>query len=70
MHGTGTPLGDPIEMRALTGGLAQKSGDPCAIALLSSKSCYGHTEGTAGLTGQFSSSLHINLATLKLLLRK
>lgn len=46
VHGTGTVLGDPIE----TGALAQALHE-AAPALLSVKSCFGHTEGAAGLTG-------------------
>ncbi len=43
----GTPLGDPIEVGALrqalgTGFVA------VPLALISSKACYGHTEGAAG----------------------
>lgn len=44
-HGTGTALGDPLEITALTGAL------PAAPVLLSTKSCWGHTEGAAGLVG-------------------
>ena len=51
LHGTGTPLGDPIEMGALGQALASSSGSGAAIAIGSVKSCYGHTEGAAGLTG-------------------
>ena len=51
LHGTGTPLGDPIEMGALGQALAGSSGSRAAIAIGSVKSCYGHTEGAAGLTG-------------------
>ena len=54
LHGTGTPLGDPIEVGALAAALASGKlggGDARVVALGSSKSCYGHTEGTAGLTG-------------------
>ena len=52
VHGTGTPLGDPIEV----GALAQVfQGHLSSVAtvrtLVSNKSCYGHTEGAAGLTG-------------------
>ena len=51
LHGTGTPLGDPIEMGALGQALAGSRGSRAAIATGSVKSCYGHTEGAAGLTG-------------------
>ncbi|MEO2191081.1 MAG: beta-ketoacyl synthase N-terminal-like domain-containing protein [bacterium] len=46
-HGTGTPLGDPIEVNALQ--KAYSAAD--SIALLSSKSSIGHSEGAAGLAG-------------------
>ena len=63
VHGTGTPLGDPIEVGALGQALGddgrkqQPGGRSTAeekghrVALASVKSCYGHTEGAAGLTG-------------------
>jgi Beta-ketoacyl synthase, C-terminal domain len=54
IHGTGTPLGDPIEAnalgRALAGGLQQD------VTVGSVKSCFGHTEGAAGLSGGRSDS--------------
>ena len=63
-HGTGTPLGDPIEVGALghalsregpdkglAGSAGQPGDDSIPLRLLSVKSCYGHTEGAAGLTG-------------------
>ena len=56
VHGTGTPLGDPIEVGALGQGL-KFQGDPAGnhqgrpLELVSNKSCFGHTEGAAGLTG-------------------
>ena len=55
VHGTGTPLGDPIEVGALGQGLAQPAlaGRQPALTLLSNKSCYGHTEGTAGMHCHF-----------------
>ena len=52
MHGTGTPLGDPIEVGAVTGVVGrQHSGDVAQLALLSNKACFGHSEGAAGLAG-------------------
>lgn len=54
VHGTGTPLGDPIEVGALAQVMSRKSNDglpaasASAAALLSNKSCFGHTEGAAG----------------------
>ena len=52
VHGTGTPLGDPIEVNALGAAFACGRGTSRShIAIGAVKSCYGHTEGTAGLTG-------------------
>ena len=52
VHGTGTPLGDPIELGALGQALAASPGPtPQLLTLGAVKSCYGHTEGAAGLTG-------------------
>lgn len=56
VHGTGTTLGDPIEMGALGQALAQTDTDQSAhVTIGSIKSCYGHTEGAAGLTGSLLS---------------
>ena len=52
VHGTGTPLGDPIEVGALGQAIRSSAAtNPVAVMLGSVKSCYGHTEGAAGLTG-------------------
>lgn len=49
VHGTGTQLGDPIEVGAIGQAVAQgRAGWLHKVALLSNKSCYGHTEGAAG----------------------
>ncbi|PRQ04170.1 Phthiocerol synthesis polyketide synthase type I PpsC [Enhygromyxa salina] len=69
-HGTGTPLGDPIEVRALTevfGGRAER------LWLGSHKTNLGHLEAAAGITGVLKVVLalrhgvvppHLNLDTL------
>ncbi|MFJ8148772.1 SDR family NAD(P)-dependent oxidoreductase [Streptomyces sp. NPDC096048] len=49
-HGTGTRLGDPIEVEAVKGALRAHGGEP-HIVLGSAKSHLGHTEGAAGLVG-------------------
>lgn len=51
-HGTGTELGDPIEVNALQKGLNFRKGEHTqSMSLSASKSTVGHTEGAAGLTG-------------------
>lgn len=47
VHGTGTPLGDPIEVGALGQGFGSASRAP--LTVLSNKSNFGHTEGAAGV---------------------
>lgn len=53
VHGTGTPLGDPIEVNALGQALAPLGARnaPRPATMGSVKSCFGHTEGAAGMTG-------------------
>ena len=52
LHGTGTPLGDPIEMSALGVALTHSNDQPrMPLTTGSVKACYGHTEGAAGVTG-------------------
>jgi phthiocerol/phenolphthiocerol synthesis type-I polyketide synthase D len=47
-HGTGTPLGDPIEFDALTA-VYGRGEVPCALGAV--KSNFGHLEAAAGITG-------------------
>ncbi len=59
VHGTGTPLGDPIEVSALGTALAGPRGAAARPAAMGSvKACYGHTEGAAGITGADSFFIH------------
>ena len=57
------PAGDPIEVAALASALSVPSSrGPRRMAppaLLSSKACFGHTEGAAGLTGVFEIRLAV-----------
>ncbi len=52
MHGTGTPLGDPIEVGALSAVLAKRSAATgTRMVLAAGKSSVGHTEPAAGVVG-------------------
>jgi acyl transferase domain-containing protein len=50
-HGTGTALGDPIEVEALTEVLGQSRSNGPACVLGSVKTNIGHLEGAAGIAG-------------------
>ncbi|MFC5154826.1 type I polyketide synthase, partial [Streptomyces amakusaensis] len=51
LHGTGTPVGDPVEAAALGAelGAARDAGDPLLVG--SAKTNVGHLEGAAGMVG-------------------
>lgn len=50
-HGTGTKLGDPIEVKALKNAFANFTDKTHACAIGSAKAYIGHTEGAAGIAG-------------------
>ena len=56
-HGTGTPVGDPIEVKAIGGVLSRyrDPGDPCAIG--SVKTNIGHLESASGIAGLIKTAL-------------
>jgi acyl transferase domain-containing protein/acyl carrier protein len=56
-HGTGTPLGDPIEVRALAAILGQNRPQDRPLWLGSVKTNVGHAEAAAGLAGMFKTIL-------------
>ena len=56
-HGTGTPLGDPIETGALSRATAH-AGSLLTIGAI--KALFGHLEGTAGLAGLTLAVQHVD----------
>ncbi|HEY7414662.1 MAG TPA: type I polyketide synthase [Ktedonobacteraceae bacterium] len=50
-HGTGTSVGDPVELKALGSVLAEDRPSRCPCIIGSVKTNIGHTEGAAGLAG-------------------
>lgn len=57
-HGTGTSLGDPIEVAALTSVFARRAKDS-PVLLGSIKSNFGHLEGAAGIAGLIKAILGV-----------
>ena len=51
LHGTGTQLGDPIEIGALHDASSWTRADSALVTVGSVKSSIGHAEGAAGLIG-------------------
>lgn len=65
MHGTGTPLGDPIEMGAANAVLVDGARRATALAASTAKSWIGHTEAAAGVMGLTQAAVGVsNAATL------
>ncbi len=56
-HGTATPLGDPVEVQALTGVLRAGGAQPGSCLLGSVKSNVGHLVIAAGVTGVIKTAL-------------
>ncbi|TQN70639.1 Reducing polyketide synthase FUB1 [Colletotrichum shisoi] len=64
-HGTGTPLGDPIELAAIGATLgAARSPDTEPLYVGSIKANVGHTEGCSGLAGVLKSILCLEKGVL------
>ena len=63
-HGTGTALGDPIEVGALSGGLGRQTDDHGVLPLSSIKGNVGHTESTAGLAGLMALVLSLQMSAM------
>ncbi len=56
-HGTGTPLGDPIEIAALTQAFRTKTTKKCFCAVGSVKTNIGHLGAAAGIAGLIKTAL-------------
>jgi acyl transferase domain-containing protein len=56
-HGTGTPLGDPIEIAALTQVFRQGTNAKCFCAIGSVKTNVGHLDTAAGVAGLIKTAL-------------
>ncbi|HEU4577828.1 MAG TPA: SDR family NAD(P)-dependent oxidoreductase [Polyangiaceae bacterium] len=56
-HGTGTPLGDPIEVQALAAVLSEGRSAEQPVVIGALKSNLGHMEGAAGVAGLIKAAL-------------
>jgi 3-oxoacyl-(acyl-carrier-protein) synthase/NADP-dependent 3-hydroxy acid dehydrogenase YdfG/acyl carrier protein len=58
-HGTGTELGDPIEISGLSRAFEKDTRDTCYCAIGSAKSNIGHLEAAAGIAGLIKAVLQM-----------
>ena len=63
-HGTATPLGDPIEVAALSKAFAAAHATPGSCALGSVKSNVGHLDAAAGVVGLIKTALALERGVL------
>ncbi|MBP8532657.1 acyltransferase domain-containing protein [Streptomyces sp. MK37H] len=59
LHGTGTPVGDPVEAAALGAALGTVRTDGTPLLVGSAKTNVGHLEGAAGIAGLLKTALGI-----------
>ncbi|MHB9854567.1 type I polyketide synthase [Streptomyces krungchingensis] len=59
-HGTGTPLGDPVELRALAQALRPEGADGAPLLVGSAKPNIGHLEASAGMAGLIKAVLSVH----------
>ena len=67
-HGTGTPLGDPIEIAALTQVFRESTNDRGFCAIGTAKTNVGHLDVAAGVTGLIKTALSLERRLLPPLL--
>ncbi|WP_158923919.1 type I polyketide synthase, partial [Acidisphaera sp. S103] len=63
-HGTGTPLGDPIEVRALDAVFSPRSAEAGKLPIGSVKGIIGHLESAAGIAGLIKAALVLRSGTI------
>lgn len=63
-HGTGTPLGDPIEVRALNAVLGPGRQEDNPVQIGSVKTNFGHLEASAGIAGLIKAVLALDNETI------
>lgn len=63
-HGTGTSVGDPLEMAAIGRTLGQVSGRPEALRVGSIKASIGHLEAAAGIASVIKAALTLHHRTI------
>ncbi|WP_038182353.1 SDR family NAD(P)-dependent oxidoreductase [Vibrio rhizosphaerae] len=59
-HGTGTPLGDPIEMNSIQSVYGQERSEDNSLKIGSVKALIGHTEASAGVAGLIKLALCVS----------
>lgn len=64
LHGTGTPLGDPIEVGALAAVLAGSTARTAPLLLAAAKSHLGHAEPAAGASAVVRSAARQVLSSI------
>lgn len=63
-HGTATPLGDPIEITALTKAFRLSTDDSGFCAIGTAKANVGHLDAAAGVAGVIKTAISLSKATL------
>eukprot|EP00890_Picochlorum_soloecismus_P001860 jgi/Picsp_1/2675/NSC_00905-R1_beta-ketoacyl synthase len=63
VHGTGTPLGDPIELNSILNAHSSEV-KGVGLTLFAPKACLGHMEGNAGSAGLLASACFLSSATV------
>jgi enediyne polyketide synthase len=63
-HGTGTPVGDEVELEVLTSARRKAGGDTLAAVIGSVKANIGHTKAAAGVAGLIKATMSVHTQVL------